>query len=1205
MIADYTRPQTIIKQQLQRLPNGGQRVIGAFTLGPQFFLSRYNNLAERAKMVGMLFEKVTSTDAADHQVVPAENKLAGHVVDLGYSRLFAENLEGQLCVMNRPSATLSSAVSTAPIRARLLSLSQPNRLRLTHQGLVIALTFAGNALSSVGSIVSGGLGFEPSRSSGYTIPVAGVTAAGVALAGTGGLLAVTTDSTGKVLTASLSAGGSGYANETGVVVEITPPNLTANLREVDNDDVPLYSGLRGRAVQAGDIVYATYTDPNTTEVKTFRRSVLRVDRDQVASHVGSNSSEGVLLATDQLFSEDASRNPRNAATAAFESVAAPTGWGIGLSSISHATHWNGMLEGSTYGGRYAERYTITIVQSGTGDVGETLATARLRIRSHSGGFVADDVGAVAGEIVTVTEGSDNVYRVKHAALGGLVLTLVRPNNVTTLTAGQVFIGTISGKYDGTTEDGQILYPGSPRVILKSDSVYTGTVDTRYKVTVTKGATQAFRRAQFTLAVTSGAITGATIKSGGWGYLPSQEAADEYDLTVIGATGTNAVLRVETDADGVITSVEEVVTDGTGYVNAEVGYAAMLTDERPTAPYAGAEIQVTDTAGIDRPQTYTVAHGTYLDLGTYGLRFRFEDLGTPDNPALYNVGLRKGDTFYIDAVAPAASGEFGILVLSGQVVDATQWDSADLAATNIQLDFRILFNGEVPRKGSSAPDFAWTATTDGIRVRNGLTLEVTTRDEGYTWVPVEASDFGRLFTHWRGLVPAVAGETIKLFRNEVDIKSRFGIEDQENPACMGALIAFRGSQNKGVYAARLRTNDLAGYVSLLQQAERLDGIYGVTPASGALDVALAVRDHVNKCSQDDWKLWRRAYLGVNSPGAYALLTVDNNNSTLLGAISANGSGNVVVTSEGANFITRGVRAGDLYRTSYAVNEWGESTSTDYIVLEVNSNDELILAAGPGAPIAPAIRFEIWRPDTGLSQAEFVGNRAESFANRRVCLVWSDAPLTVTATGSLRTVPCQYLAAEIAGLRSALVQQQGLTYTELDHALDRAPSMFTKFTQEELNLAASKGVMIITQETENGACFIRHQLTTKTTEGSLYYEDSVGFNLDMIAYGFKDVLQPFVGKQNATPETVDAIETKCRAMLDGFKSASGESIIGPALLEYSHDGKSGKLLVEIDPVFRDRINIGLNLELPLPINTIIATLNATTITNQTLAAVEAAA
>mgnify|MGYP001557956192 CR=1 FL=1 len=52
------------------------------------------------------------------------------------------------------------------------------------------------------------------------------------------------------------------------------------------------------------------------------------------------------------------------------------------------------------------------------------------------------------------------------------------------------------------------------------------------------------------------------------------------------------------------------------------------------------------------------------------------------------------------------------------------------------------------------------------------------------------------------------------------------------------------------------------------------------------------------------------------------------------------------------------------------------------------------------------------------------------------------------------------------------------------------MYLKYRQTDLDNIAAHGTFIITQSSNTGAVFIRHQLTTETSKGSLYYEDNAG-------------------------------------------------------------------------------------------------------------------
>ena len=146
------------------------------------------------------------------------------------------------------------------------------------------------------------------------------------------------------------------------------------------------------------------------------------------------------------------------------------------------------------------------------------------------------------------------------------------------------------------------------------------------------------------------------------------------------------------------------------------------------------------------------------------------------------------------------------------------------------------------------------------------------------------------------------------------------------------------------------------------------------------------------------------------------------------------------------------------------------------------------------------------------------------------------------------------------------------------------MYTKFKEDELDDIAQNGVWIITQDYEDGDVYIRHQLTTDSDNGNMYYEDSVGTNLDEISYAVNSILFDFIGKRNATQDTVQEIYNSVFSVLFDRTKAEEEVIIGPALLGFSG------LTVAIDAVYKDRVNVDVSLELPLPLNSIVVTLKA---------------
>ena len=173
--------------------------------------------------------------------------------------------------------------------------------------------------------------------------------------------------------------------------------------------------------------------------------------------------------------------------------------------------------------------------------------------------------------------------------------------------------------------------------------------------------------------------------------------------------------------------------------------------------------------------------------------------------------------------------------------------------------------------------------------------------------------------------------------------------------------------------------------------------------------------------------------------------------------------------------------------------------------------------------------------------------------------------------------KYLAAEVAGIASAVVPQAPITRTEVQ-SIQAATRMYTKYTQNALDDIAKNGVMIITQDEKNSPCYIRHQLTTETDKGSLYYEESCTRNLDNISYAVATQLESFVGKSNVTPSALRRITVAMVSILNRFTNDSPSDLIGPSLIKWD------ELSVAQDPVFLDRVIVKVRLYLPLPLNNI---------------------
>lgn len=223
-----------------------------------------------------------------------------------------------------------------------------------------------------------------------------------------------------------------------------------------------------------------------------------------------------------------------------------------------------------------------------------------------------------------------------------------------------------------------------------------------------------------------------------------------------------------------------------------------------------------------------------------------------------------------------------------------------------------------------------------------------------------------------------------------------------------------------------------------------------------------------------------------------------------------------------------------------------------------------------------------------------------ANQRSINVWSAGAYNYAlnaVTGKIETtsVPNMYIAAGVAALRAASLPQQGLSMKELSW-VSSIPDNYMLFDKTDLNAIAvgsstdsGVGTMIIAQDDEGSNPYIRHQLTGDLTRGILYYEDSVGVNVDTICYGIKDIIKPYIGQRNNTQTTLVEIRNRITDYLLDLTNTGVDldsRRIGPQINAVDLES----IVVRLDSDLRDRVVCSFDIEVALPINTIKVHVNA---------------
>jgi hypothetical protein len=445
--------------------------------------------------------------------------------------------------------------------------------------------------------------------------------------------------------------------------------------------------------------------------------------------------------------------------------------------------------------------------------------------------------------------------------------------------------------------------------------------------------------------------------------------------------------------------------------------------------------------------------------------------------------------------------------------------------------------------------------------------------------------GQLLVSYRAQRTTTSTESLIEIASVSDITDKLGTIDMENEIAFGANEAFSGSQGKVIYALRVADDTTTAYSDSLKKIEATDMVYALTPMTDKQSVQQLVATHCESMSQKDVKNFRRCYVGTDSPGSYAALS-RYNGSVIQVSITVSNAGYVLdVVTAGVNLETFDVTQGDIVKM---IDSNGNYTGASYTIAQVTDANTVYLTTGPVSS-QTQVFAEFWKADTPESQAAYVADVSEALGSRRAINIWVENGTRII-DGVRTVIPNKYVAAEVAGLRSAVIPWQGLTLTEINSITD-APAMYTRYSRTLLNTVAASGTFIITQEAESGGVFIRHQLTTQSNEGSLAYEDSIGVSLDAISFQIKDALNVFVGRKNVTRQTLEEIYDATWTILNTATTSSAIADYGPQLNGFTNKaGERNKLDVTAHPTLKDRVQVYAKLLMPLPLNTLEVILDA---------------
>ena len=579
-----------------------------------------------------------------------------------------------------------------------------------------------------------------------------------------------------------------------------------------------------------------------------------------------------------------------------------------------------------------------------------------------------------------------------------------------------------------------------------------------------------------------------------------------------------------------------------------------------------QVTVSTSTGVDYSGPHTVVDGVALAIGARGVTVTF----TGD-------GLALGDRFYVPVTAEKAGVERTLVLRDALPAALTALAGEGQPPIALSLTLYVRRDIEVPKnRAGEAPLTNFDVEATRIVVNDGIAAydARVAVDDVLVALPVAG---GTLYVEYMANVASGVGE----FGSVTDVGAlsltklvgnSLGTVDAANPLAYGVYKAL--ANVRGGYVTYLQTagDTLADYLSALAILSQRDDAYILTPMTFDRTVQDAVAAHVENMSGPEIGRWRICFLCRPAVEEAAICGAD---ATVLATIADDPAATgtqytrVTVATAGIHLIDLGVRPTDVLRCQYESDGFNAVSYVEYVIDAIVSPTQLRIASGPDFAIEEPLKIEIWRPYTRTETAAATGANAGSFGSRRVYCVWPDY-----AEVAGQSVPGYYLAAALAGLKSSVLPQQGLTSVEVA-GFDGMSRTTRLFDMTQLNYMANAGMMIVTQS-PLGQIYVRHSLSTDNSDINTS-ELMRTTNLDSISYVMLARLANFQGKYNVTPKLMELIRLTLLEAVGGLRLATASETVGPQIL-----GLLSDLSVTQHPLFRDRILVVMRPDLPYPNN-----------------------
>jgi hypothetical protein len=588
-----------------------------------------------------------------------------------------------------------------------------------------------------------------------------------------------------------------------------------------------------------------------------------------------------------------------------------------------------------------------------------------------------------------------------------------------------------------------------------------------------------------------------------------------------------------------------------------------------------QISITTTNGVDQSgPTEVTAASSAVSVGS--------DLVTV---AFSGTGLVLSDKYYI-VITGVGSGPTRTLELGNNL--STTLTAGD--ECGIELYIRNPLLEVSSNRAGYAPLTNWDQSETEITLNSGILAYDSTWTDNGVLLPLDVhssadAGYGKAYVEYRAWLSILCYE-INSITDVGDIDDISGSLTPDNPLKWGVFKALTNSNGTPVlYTSVCDPTDADDWDEVLELAQSRDDVYGMVPLTRDAAVLSLFQAHVGAMSAATEALWRVAWFnlagvpsiplvsaGSTVPGHTTATTSDGEEALAVFEDDPQTSGDqytIVRNAAGnAKFVTNGVRPGDIVRGLYVSDGFGNYTYSEYIVDEVQSEEQIRLKTGPATAQTVAAKIEVWRNLTLTEESQEVAKDGGAFNDRRIRAIWPDQ---IETSGTVQEG--YYLAAALSGLSSGVVPQQGMTRLAIAGFTDVQRT--ARFSKDQLDTMAVAGVWIVMQNPD-GDIFSRQAVTSGSYSDINQREEMLTRNVDSISYRYKDYFEPYIGISNVTPSMEDVI----RAGLDVLKVT--------LQVERSTENLGGQLIdaeivtFEASLIFKDRYVVFIELTVPYALN-----------------------